>query len=38
MSRPPDDLDPVHDIANALLFVAIMLAAVVAFVLLGGEP
>ncbi len=38
MSRPPDDLDPARGIANALVFVAIMLAAALVFVLLGGEP
>lgn len=34
---PPDGLDPARGIANAVVYAAIMLAAVVAFVLLGGE-
>lgn len=37
MSHRPDDLDPIRSIANALVYAAIMLAAVVTFVLLGGE-
>lgn len=38
MSRRPDDLDPIHSIAHALVYAVILLAAVVTFVLLGGEP
>lgn len=38
MSHRPDNLDPVHSIANALVYAAILLAAIVTFVLLGGEP
>lgn len=37
MSRRPDDLGPARAIANALVYAAIMLTAVVTFVLLGGE-
>lgn len=38
MSRSPDDLDPARSIANALVYAAILIAAVVTFALLGGEP
>jgi hypothetical protein len=38
MTRRPDDLDPARSIANALVYATILLAAVLAFVLLGGEP